>query len=71
MIEENRLQRFPFRRETFLFVVAILVLFLIVVVQQVQIGRQRLQLKQLRQNFDRLSIELDRLFEATRELQAR
>ncbi len=71
MIEENRLQRFPFRLGTFLFVVAILALFLVVVIQQVQIGRQQVQIRQLRQNIDRIPIELDKFFEAVRELEAR
>ena len=66
MIEENRLQRFPFRLGTFLFVVAILALFLVVVIQQVQIGRQQVQIRQLRQNVDRIPIEIFRFIEATR-----
>ncbi len=41
MIEENRLQRLPFRRGTLLSVVAILALFLVVIIQQVQIGHQQ------------------------------
>jgi hypothetical protein len=71
MIEENRLQRFPFRLGTLLFVVAILALFLIVVIQQVQIGRQRVQVRQLRQNVDRIPIEFYKFLEAARELDAR
>jgi hypothetical protein len=71
MIEENKLQRFPFRLGTRLFVVAILALLLIVVIQQVQIGHQQVQIRQLRQNIDRIPIELYRFLEAARELEAR
>jgi hypothetical protein len=71
MIEENRLRRFPFRLGTLQFVVAILALSLVVVIQQVQIGHQQLQSRQMRQNIDRIPIELDKFLEAVRELDAR
>jgi uncharacterized membrane protein len=70
MVEENRIQCFPFRRRTFLFVVAILALFLVVVIQQVQIGHQQVQIGQLRQNLDRIPIELLRFSDALNELPA-
>src|SRR4029077_9570943 len=41
MTENARLSRFRFRLGTILFVVAILALLLVVVIQQVQIGRMR------------------------------
>ena len=71
MIEENRLTQFPLRLGTFLFVVAILALFLVVVIQQVQIGHQQVQIGQLRQNLDRIPIELLRFSDALNELPAR
>ena len=71
MIEENRLQRFPLRLGTLLFVVAILALFLVVIIQQVQIGRQQVQIRHLRQNIDRVPGELFRFSDAMNELEAR
>ena len=71
MIEENRLQRFPFRLGTLLFVVAILTLLLAVVIQQVQIGHQQVQIRQLRQNIDRIIIEILRFDEGAREFDPR
>jgi hypothetical protein len=41
MMDENRLPPLRFRLKTILFVVAILALLLVVVIQQVQIGRMR------------------------------
>ena len=70
IIEENRLTQFPLRLGTFLFVVAILALFYIVVIQQVQIGHQQVQIGQLRQ----ISTDSDRAFnfsDALNELPAR
>ena len=71
MIEENRLQRFPFRRGTLLFVVAILALFLVVVIQQVQIRHQQVQIRQMRQNVDRIPNEIFRFVDAVSEFQVR
>jgi hypothetical protein len=71
MIEENRLQRFPFRLGTLLFVVAILALLSVVVIQQVQIGHQQVQIRQMRQNIDRIEIEIFRFLEAVREFDPR
>ena len=71
MIEETRPLRFPFRSGTFLFVVTMLALLLVVVVQQVQIGRQQVQIRQMRQNIDRIPIEIDKFLEAVREFEAR
>jgi uncharacterized membrane protein affecting hemolysin expression len=55
-VEENRRPRFRFRLRTFLFVVAILALLLVVVIQQVQISRQQVQIRQMRQEIDRYLI---------------
>jgi low affinity Fe/Cu permease len=71
VIEENRLKRFPFRLGTLLFAVAIVVLLLVVVIQQVQIGHQQVQIRQMRQNIGRISIEFYKFVEAARELDAR
>jgi cytochrome c-type biogenesis protein CcmH/NrfG len=60
-MEENRRPRFRFRLRTILLVVAILALFLTVVIQQVQIGRQHVQIKQMSQQIDGYSKETARL----------
>jgi hypothetical protein len=41
MMKENRRSQFRFRLSTVLFIVAILALLLVVIIQQVQIGRMR------------------------------
>jgi hypothetical protein len=61
MVEENRRPRFHFRLWRLLFAVAILALLLVIVIQQVQIGRQQVQSKQMRQQIDRYSKERDQL----------
>jgi hypothetical protein len=71
MIEANRQHRFPFSLRTLLFAVAIVALLLVVVIQQVQIGHQREQIRRLRQNVDRGSIEFYKFLEAARELEVR
>jgi cell division protein FtsB len=71
MMEENRRPRFRFRLRTILFVVAILALLLVVGIQQVQISRQQVQIRQMRQQIDRYSIDRAKLTEIIRELRDR
>jgi hypothetical protein len=71
MIDANRLQRLPFRLGAILFAVAILALLLVVGIQQVQIGHQQVQIRQMRQNIDRILIEYYKFLEDLRELEAR
>jgi hypothetical protein len=61
MVDYNRLSRFRFRLGTVLFVMAILALLLLVVIQQVQIGR-------MRQLIDQHAKEKDQLTTIIREL---
>jgi hypothetical protein len=67
IVEENRRPRFRFRLRMLLFAVAILALLLVIVIQQVQIGRQQVQIKQMRQQVDRYSKERDQLTTILRE----
>jgi hypothetical protein len=62
MTESARLSRFRFRLGTTLFVVAILALLLVVVMQEVQIGR-------MRQLIDKGGKDKDRLAKTVRDLQ--
>jgi hypothetical protein len=61
MVEYDRLSRLRFRLGTVLFVIAILALLLLVVIQQVQIGR-------MRQLIDQYAKEKDQLTTIIREL---
>jgi cytochrome c-type biogenesis protein CcmH/NrfG len=68
MMEESRRPRLRFRLGTLLLVVAILALLLVVVIQQVQISRQQVQIRQMRQEIDRYLISQDKLTEIIRAL---
>jgi type II secretory pathway component PulK len=59
--------RFRFRLGTVLFVVAVLALLWVVVTQQVQIGRQQVQIQQLRQQADTEAIARTKLTSIIRE----
>jgi hypothetical protein len=67
-MDEARPRRHRFRLGTLLFVVAILALVLIVVIQQVQIGRQQAQIRQMRREIDRHVVDQVKLTEIIREL---
>jgi uncharacterized membrane protein affecting hemolysin expression len=66
-MENARQPRFRFRLRTVLFVVAVLALILVVVIQQAQIGRQQVQIKQMRQQIDREVIATTKLTTIIRE----
>ncbi len=77
-MENARPSRFRFRLSTLLFVVTILALLLVVVVQQVQIGRMRQWIaarenerNQMRQQIDRFVISQNKLTEIIRVLRDR
>jgi hypothetical protein len=67
-MDDDRRQRFRFRIRTFLLVVAFVALTVIVVMQQVQIGRQRAQINQMRLLIDAGQKEKDQLTTIMREL---
>ena len=67
-MEENRQPRFRFRLRTILLVVAVLALTLLVVIQQVQIGRMRQQIGQMKPMIDAIPKERDQLTTIIREL---
>jgi hypothetical protein len=67
MMEQNRRPRFRFQLGTLLFVVAILALLLVVVIQQVQISRQQVQIRQMRNQIDRFVIGQTKLTDIIRE----
>jgi sensor histidine kinase regulating citrate/malate metabolism len=66
MMAENRRPRFRFRLGTLLLIVAIFALLLVVVIQQVQIARQRMEIQQMRQQNARYLIQQDKLQEIIR-----
>jgi predicted PurR-regulated permease PerM len=68
MIEENRRPRFRFRIRTILLIVAVLALLLVVVIQQVQIGRMRQQIGQMKPMIDAIPKEREQLTTIIREL---
>jgi cell division protein FtsB len=68
MMEDHRPQRFRFRLRTLLLVVAILALLLVVVIQQVQIGRMRQQIGQMKPMIDAIPKEREQLTTIIREL---
>ncbi len=65
-MEENRRPRFRFRLGTLLFIVAIFALLLMVVIQQVQLARQRTEIQQLRLQNDRFLLQQNQLQEIIR-----
>ena len=67
-MDENRRPRFRFRLRTLLFVIAILALLLVVVIQQVQIGRMRQQIGQMKPMIDAIPKEREQLTTIIREL---
>ena len=67
MMELNRRPRIRFQLRTLLFVVAILALLLVVIIQQVQISRQQVQIRQMRLEIDRFVISQNKLAEILRE----
>jgi cytochrome c-type biogenesis protein CcmH/NrfG len=68
MTEENRRPRFRFRIRTLLVVVAFLALILVVVLQQVQIRRQQVLIRQMKQDLSKHMISQEKLTEIIREL---
>jgi Tfp pilus assembly protein PilN len=66
MMEENRQPRFRVRLGTLLLVIAILALLLMVVIQQVQIARQRTEIQQLRLQNDKYLLQQNQLQEIIR-----
>lgn len=67
MMDETRRRRFRFRLRGLLLAVAVLAVVLVVVIQQVQIGRQQAQIKQMRLQIDRYAIERSHLTDIIRE----
>lgn len=67
-MQDARPPRFRFRLRTVLVVVAMLALLLVVFIQQVQINRQRVQIRQMKQEIDRYLINQGKLTEIVREL---
>jgi len=68
MMEENGRPRLRFRLSTLMFVVAVLALLLVALIQQVQISREQVQIRQMRQEIDRYLINQDKLTEIIRGL---
>ena len=68
MDESTRHSRFRFRLRTILFVPGAIALLLVVAMQQVQISRQRAQIKQLKQQIDSEAIIRTKLTTINREL---
>lgn len=71
VMDEHGRPRFRFRLRTLLFVVAILALLLVVVIQQVQISRQQVQIRQMRQQIIRSVMDKDNLTRLIRDLRDR
>jgi cell division protein FtsL len=65
-IADDRPQRFRVRIRTLLVIVAIFALLLVIVMQQTQIVRQGTEIKQMRQQIDRHSIQQQKLQEIIR-----
>jgi sensor histidine kinase regulating citrate/malate metabolism len=65
-MDENRRPRFRVRLGTLLLVIAIFALLLMVVIQQVQIARQRTEIQQLRLQNDRFLLQQNQLQEIIR-----
>ena len=61
------MKRFRLRLGTLLIVVAVLALLLVVAIQQVQLGRQQVQIKQVEQRINGNSIERNTLTKIIRE----
>jgi type II secretory pathway pseudopilin PulG len=65
-MDQNRRPRFRVRLGTLLLVIAIFALLLMVVIQQVQIARQRTEIQQLRLQNDRYLLRQNQLQEIIR-----
>ena len=67
MMEENQPPRFHFRLRTLLITIVLLALLLVVIIQQVQIGRMNSQIQVMKQTIDAATKDRQKLTTIIRE----